>query len=68
LVQVGEEVPGAKAQIWEGFIAWAKAQAYLRCNDKDKDKGRSRFPEGMTERKATAKAKTAAYSKQIPAG
>jgi hypothetical protein len=48
---VEEEVPGAKARRWLGFIAWAEAQAYLRGKDKD----RSRFPEGMTERKANDK-------------
>jgi hypothetical protein len=34
------------------FVVRAKARTYLRGNGK----GRSRFPEGMTERKATAKA------------
>jgi hypothetical protein len=43
----------------------AKARTYLRGNSNDKNNGNSRFPTGMTTRKAkaTTKARTTALAK-----
>jgi hypothetical protein len=37
-----------------GLIVRAKARAYLKSKSNGKNKKRSRFPKGMTERKARA--------------
>jgi hypothetical protein len=68
LLSNGNGLPGAKA-LWLGVaIVRAKARTYLRGKDRGNGKSerRSRFPEGMTERKAraTAKAKEEADSRR----
>ena len=45
---------GLKPRRLGRFVVRAKARTYLRSNDKGNGKGRSGFPEGMTERKAKA--------------
>jgi hypothetical protein len=60
----GRLVPGAEAQVLVALNVRAEARTYLRGNGKNngtsksngKNKGNSRFPAGMTKRKARAKA------------
>jgi hypothetical protein len=52
------ESQGLKPSSYVVLNVRAKARTYLRS--KSKSKNRSRFPEGMTERKTTARAKAEA--------
>ena len=52
----GEHVPGAEAHSVVALNVRAKARTYLRNNDNSNDNGnKSRFPSGMTKRKADTK-------------
>jgi hypothetical protein len=61
------EKPGAKAPFWRGLIRRAKAlrlipKGKVKDKSESKDKDKSRFPSGMTTRRATTTAITAHVS------
>jgi hypothetical protein len=66
------ESQGLKPGIWAGWDVRAQARTYLRCKGNGKGENQrqeqrpSRFPEGMTERKASASATATANTGVSP--